>query len=350
MMKSFLAFLKKIPVPYRNRLDPALTAAAVIALVAGAGLIIWFLSGETQIDIAGREYYSGPRAPITDLPCENPNRRPIAVMVASDPEARPLSGIGSAEMVIEMPVTPSGITRMMAVFQCNRPDEVGSIRSARQDFLGLVQGMDAVYAHWGGERDALESLDTGFLDNIDALIYEGTVFYRKPDVPPPHNGFTTLENLSEQAEKLGYDDAWNGSFWPHRVSRPRRSLLGTVGGLTITYPTGSEVAWSYDRHSNLWSRSRDGSAEIDALTGEPVQAGAVITLFTDSEPLRDQYVSVRMEGTGEAALYQDGLRQSIRWERSSSGMLALLDENGMPVGLAPGPIWIAVVTQGITVK
>src|SRR3989338_6889489 len=93
-----------------------------------------------------------PRASLTGLICDNYSKRPIAVMMASDPIARPLSGIGQADVVIEMPVTPNGITRMMAVFQCEESAEIGSVRSAREDFLPLVASFGALYAHWGGER------------------------------------------------------------------------------------------------------------------------------------------------------------------------------------------------------
>ena len=47
---------------------------------------------------------------ITGLACSGADVRPIAVMLASDPEARPLSGISQADMVFEMPVDPTGIT------------------------------------------------------------------------------------------------------------------------------------------------------------------------------------------------------------------------------------------------
>lgn len=349
MISRITKLLRRVPVPHIGRLDRTVLLAVIIAGIAGIALVTWFFSGSTQIEIANRDD-TGPRSFITDLPCPDPHVRPVAIMLASDPEARPLSGISAAEIVLEMPVTPNGITRMMAVFQCTLSEEIGSIRSARQDFLGLVQGMDAIYAHWGGERDALAALDNGLLDNIDALAYEGTVFYRKPDIPPPHNGFTTIENLLEQAEKLGYDTSWSDSSWPHRSTKPRRSLFGAVGSFTISYPTGSHIRWTYEKQSNLWSRNRDGSPEIDALTSQPVRAGAVIILFTDSTFLREQYISVRMQGTGDAVLYQDGMRKNIRWQRSESGMLSFTDENGMSVGLAPGPVWIAVATQGITVK
>src|SRR5437867_1914787 len=93
---------------------------------------------------------------IAGLDCDNSQRRPIAVMLESDIEGRPLTSIGQADLVIEMPVTPNGITRFMVVFQCQNPKEIGAIRSAREDFIPLATSFQSLYAHWGGEHGSLD--------------------------------------------------------------------------------------------------------------------------------------------------------------------------------------------------
>lgn len=338
-------------IPYLNRLDRTVLLALLIAAGATVTVIIWFLSGSSSIKVSNRSDDDTTRSRITDEACEDPERRPIAIMLASDPEARPLSGIAQAELVFELPVAPGGITRMMAVFQCSEPEEIGSIRSARGDFLGLAASIDALFAHWGGERDALERLDGGELDNIDALVYEGTVFFRKDGVPPPHNGFTTLEDIWKQAKKLDYDEQWSASFWPHRTSKPHRSLGSAVGGMTITYPNGNRVRWTYDGSSNRWIRSRDGDPEEDALDGMVAQAGAVIILETQSRFLREQYIDVDLEGSGTGIVLQDGMRRTIEWSRTDErSALQLRYDSGEPVALAPGPVWIMAITEGTDVQ
>ena len=87
--------------------------------------------------------------------CDNFSKRPVAVMMPVDQEARPLSALAQADLVFEIPISVDGIPRMMAVFQCQETKEIGSIRSAREDFIPLDAGLDAIYAHWGGESDAL---------------------------------------------------------------------------------------------------------------------------------------------------------------------------------------------------
>jgi len=91
----------------------------------------------------------GPVSPISGLPCENWNRRPIAVMQPGDVAARPDAGFSDADMVIEMPVITATITRLMGIYICGNPDDVGSMRSARHDYVALAKGLDAIFVHWG---------------------------------------------------------------------------------------------------------------------------------------------------------------------------------------------------------
>src|SRR3989344_4899837 len=191
----------KIIKSYFKELDmnKTLFIAGIAAGAFLAAFLFWWRWGANIISI--KNEHEEPRASLTALSCENYSRRPVAVMMASDPIARPLSGISQADIIVEMPVTLNGITRIMAIFQCEpfgnaqggESFEIGSIRSAREDFLTFVTNFNAIYAHWGGEAGALKKLDNGILDNIDAMKYEGTVLYRKNSVPKPHNGFSTLD-------------------------------------------------------------------------------------------------------------------------------------------------------------
>ena len=241
----------------------------------------------------------------------------------------------------------------MAVYLCNHPEgDIGSVRSARTDFLGFVDWLDAVYAHWGGEQAALEALEGGILDNINALIYDGTVFSRKDGVPAPHDGFTTVERLLEQAEKLDYADTTDPiSFFPQRSARSARTLASSVAYVTISYPSGITTSWRYDEDTNLWDRDRNGTPEIDASSGAQIRAGTLIVLETDATPVRGEYLDVQTVGEGSALVFLDGIRRSVTWRRiADTAPLELVDDEDLPVGIAPGPVWIIVAVPGMTIE
>ncbi|MCC6934383.1 MAG: DUF3048 domain-containing protein [Candidatus Yanofskybacteria bacterium] len=321
-------------------LDMAVIAAIAAVLIIGIFFVAWIWR-EPSISVVntpqGHEIGT-----LSGKPCSTPIRRPFAVMLASDPEARPLSGIGAADMVFEMPVTPNGITRMMAVYQCENPSEIGSIRSARSDFIPLAQGIDAILAHWGGEHDALASLQNNIIDHIDAMQYEGTTYYRKERIPRPHNGFTTIALLQERAETLGYRASTSMEpLLKKDASRDTADLQGTTA--SVSWPQHMDVRFSYDASRHAYARWRGGEPEIDALTKQQVYATVVIRVDTDASFLRDQYIRVRTLGTGTATIWQGGKKISALWKKQrATDPLRFTDAEGREVPLERGTIWILI--------
>jgi len=331
----------RIPTFTLPKLDAIVWVAGGIAVVVVLVFAVWLIKG-TSIIIENR--HPVPLSSLTGQPCENAENRPIAVMFASDPEARPLSGIGAADMVFEMPVTPNGITRMMAVFQCREPKEVGSIRSARGPFIPLAQGLGTVLVHWGGERDALEQLDNHIIDNVDGLKYDGTeTFYRKSSIPRPHNGFSTLSLVRDRADMLGYASASALLPYPHTSPTPERNLGSLVTVASVAWPQGMDVAFRYDNVTNTYARWRGGTPEIDATTGAQVRASVVVVMHTDATFIYDQYISMRMTGQGTAEIYQNGRRTSALWKKPTArDMVTFVDNKERPIPFVPGPVWVEI--------
>ena len=197
-----------------------IVAIVLVWLVFFRGKEISVKKGEAEI--AGMNF---PESNLSGTRCENGSSRPLAVMLAGDIEAQPLSGLSEADMVFEMPVTDNGVTRIMAVFQCQWPEEIGSVRSSRIDFIPLAQGLGAIYAHWGGEREALNQLNGKVVDNIDAMKYDGTIFYRKKGAKPPHNGFTSGELLKKVIGDLRYDFKKSTLAYLHQSQKEEINLV-----------------------------------------------------------------------------------------------------------------------------
>lgn len=328
-----------LPIP---ALDATTWAAVAGAAIVAIVFLVWLVQGPTVSVRNGREgeRITSGSSSLTGTPCGDASRRPIAVMLASDREARPLSGLEAADLVFEMPVTPNGITRMMAVYQCHDPDEVGSIRSARMDFIPLVQGLGAVYAHWGGEHAALLALDRGVVDNVDALKYEGTVFFRKSGIPRPHNGFTTLDAVREKADELGYAASGSLASYPHSRDAPERNLASLTTQVAIDWPRGLEIEFRYDPETNRYLRWRGGAPETDRTTGRQVSVSVVVIMDTDAKPSYDQYLSVRTTGQGRALVYQNGRVAEGIWKKETpDAMLVFTDAQGDPIPFVPGPVW-----------
>lgn len=330
-------------------LNKLLIISGAVALVLVIIFFAWWWGGEIIIENEEKNEINEsalPKSSLSGIACENYNRRPIAVMLAADPETRPLSGISEADIVFEMPVTPNGITRFMAVFQCNNPGEIGSIRSAREDFIPLTMGLGSIYVHWGGEKSVLGKLDNRITENIDGLKYDGTVFYRKKGMPMPHNGFTGLERLIDQSEKLGYnfDDKFSG--YSRGEKDFQKNISNLTGEITINYPVPYDVKWVYDDQKKEYLRFRDEKPELDKNNNQQVSARVVVILKTNSRYISKDYISVVTQGGGEAMFYQGEVSSGGKWQKDSSRLdskLYFYDNDGKEMEFLPGKMWIEIV-------
>ncbi|MBI2064853.1 MAG: DUF3048 domain-containing protein [Candidatus Yanofskybacteria bacterium] len=331
-------------------INKVVIGAMSLAFVFVISFFVWWQNDIIINNEDGTKIITGEsqKSLVTGLPCERADRRLLAVMLASDPITRPISGIGQADIVFEMPVTPNGVTRMMAVYQCESPIEIGSIRSAREDFIPLAAGLGAIYAHWGGEREALKKLNARVMDNIDAMVYETKYFYRKAGVRQPHNGFASFEKLWKGAEELEYgaDNLFKGYI--HADKKPAKNISNLSDSITIDYPQPFNVAWKYDQVKNSYKRSRGGEPEIDRNTNEQVSVGVVAVLKTSSNYISKDYVNIITVGEGDLEVYQNGIKILGRWKKDADPLgskLYFYNSDGQEMELAPGKIWVEIITN-----
>ena len=340
----------------------------LLAILIIGGIILFWQIGSRSITIKGLENQKqeenfkpvnkGEVSPITGLECENYNRRPIAVMLAQDPITRPLSGIGAADLVIEMSVITNSITRIIGVYICQEPEEIGSVRSARHDYIPLAMGLDAIFAHWGGSHFALDKLNVGVMDNIDAMKNPYNAYWQKSDMPMPHNGFTSYARLLNSAEKLGYRLINKFEGYPHleksKVPRSfaesgevesQKSKLSNM--LNIGFSGHYRVFYRYNSETNSYLRWREEMPEIDKLTNKQVEVQNVVVMRAASRMIEPpDYNDVDIEGTGEAMVYRNGEEIKGSWRKEGkyqSTKLYFLDEKGEEIEFVPGKIWIEII-------
>lgn len=288
-------------------------------------------------------------APYGQESCQNNTRRSIAVMLATDAITRPLSGISEADIVFEMPVITDSITRLMAVFGCALPAEIGSVRSARHDFIDLANSVDAIYAHWGGSHFAQDELKTGAIDELDALVNPYNVFYRKNNLPAPHNGFTNGEKVLSVSEKLKFrlENKFKG-FSRMDCEKENDQLAkckdAVDGMLKIGYPGEFWVEYKYDAATNAYLRWRGGKKEIDRNNKKQVTAKNVIVMFAVSKQIEGDYNDVALEGKGKAEFYVNGAKIEGIWQKNaSSPKFYFYNNSGEEIKFATGNIWVEIM-------
>ncbi|MDO8669082.1 MAG: DUF3048 domain-containing protein [Candidatus Buchananbacteria bacterium] len=310
----------------------------IVVLVVG-GVLLFKLGNNIEISNKnGGENVKKEKSMLAGVECENYDARPYAIMLSSDKEARPLSGIGETDMVFEMPVVENGFTRMMAIYQCNRPKELGSVRSSRLDFVPLAFGFNAIYAHFGGEKEALKELNSGVIDNIDGLKYDGTIYYRKKSIPMPHNAFTNFDLLEEISSKLGYKLNGSEISYPHEGDKSKGEIEPEP-----VFNKEFQVSWKYNKETNSYFRSRTNKPEIDKNTGKQVGAKNVVIMKTTWSPINKDYIRVKTVGSGGLLVYKNGAVVTGTWEKKNDhAKLFFYDQNHKEIPFVPGPTWVEV--------
>ena len=292
----------------------------------------------------------GLPGPLTGLPTRAAlaQRRPIAVVIDNyAPDARPQAGLNRASLVFET-VAEGGITRFMAVYLEKDAPVIGPVRSARIYFDAWAAGLQAIYAHAGGNNDALAEIPSiSSIANVDGLG-AGTAFWRSDDRLAPHNLYTDTRGL-----RASGNDGTNVQtpVLPHKApaalqARPKH------GWIHIEF-SGPDYAvqYRYDPICNCYLRSMGGQPHRDAFSHRQIAPANVVVLFAGvvADPASDTpgSVSVQTSGEGQALYFRDGGLVQGTWQKASeTGPLVLLDAQSRPVALDPGQTWFEVVPIG----
>ena len=350
-----------------------------IVLIAIIG-IAWFFSNKSKNDKQGKLIQvenngnsSNPQvlnegnvSPISGLACDNWNRRPIAVMQPSDEPARPAAGFSDADMVIEMPVITASITRLMGVYICGNPEEIGSMRSSRHDFIHLAKGLDAIYVNWGGSAYAKEKLNEGVIENINCNDDGGKsaskCCFRKEGMSRGvDSGYAKFDKLLQCSEEFGYRMEGKFAGYPHQAEASE-SERPEGGNLRVGFAGVYGVNYEYDKKTNSYLRFWGGEEDYDRNNKKRHAPKNVVVVMAVSDQIveGEQYNNVQLgdpwydtTDSGEAYYYMNGKEIKGTWKKNKAKIdskLTFLDSNGSEIKFVPGQIWLEILEPGQGLK
>ena len=292
-------------------------------------------------------------------------RVPIAVMIDDHPDARPQSGLSSADLVYQAPAE-GGIPRYMAVFQSGDAKAIGPIRSARRYFAGWAAEWRALYAHVGGAPNALAWVrGAGASLVTDADEYSWASYMpRIATRVAPHNVYSSTTQLRKLASRLDAKGGIADAPWTFGDETPE-ALRPYGGTLTVSYPYNL-VGYRYDRTTNRYPRTvSGGTPDVDAANGKRIAPANVIVQYVEVGALANapgqttNEFKGRLElgyiGSGKALVLCNGKVYQARWSKVSDEAPTLFtyakgSRAGQPVALVRGQVYIQVVPLDAPVK
>jgi hypothetical protein len=336
------------------------TPAAVAVLVAGTLVLSGCSSassGSSSAPVAkpatSNEASAGPVCPLTGLPQtggEQADRVAVAVKIDNIGPARPQAGLNNADVVVEE-LVEGGLTRLMAIFQCQRAGLVGPIRSARisdADLLALLHG--SVLGYSGANPKDMPPIRAHSGAALVAYDNQPQYFHLDAGRPAPHDVFSSTTTLLSAGLKAR----------PNLQAPPALFSYGPIDAgarrvhrITLTWPD-SAARWTWSRHGWLRDQGeRAYSLTPDTLAdGQRISATNVVILGVDiaSTGLRDVLgnpspLDVTI-GRNPAWVLRNGKMIPGTWSRGSRNQeISLTDGHGRPIALAPGRTWVELLPR-----
>jgi len=283
------------------------------------------------------------------------NRIPLGVMVENHPDARPQAGLDKASIVYEA-IAEGGITRFLAIYGPKDASEVGPVRSARTYYVSWAREWKALYAHVGGNIDALDIIkNEKKVYDLDQFSLGTTAYWRKKlNVATEHTMFTDTTKLRAVAATKSYPA--EGSFEPNLfkeeqliTSRPEAQSV-VVNFSTNTYA----VKWTYDKTTNSYLRAMAGTAHKDAVTSEQLSAKNIVIQYVASKAtktrINEQGAIFTVTGEGKAKFIQDGIATECTWKRATEDVRTrFYDSAGNEMKFNAGNTWYEIVHPDLTV-
>lgn len=296
---------------------------------------------------------------LTGLNRENPDieqQRPIAIMINNTRKALPQIGIAAADLIFEMPVE-GGVTRLMAVFaEVASIPEIGSIRSARMDYVDLTASMDALLAHVGGSYQARDMIKDLNLGSLDYMRYS-SAYWRDPNWQKSrgqeHSVKTTGERLQTLLENRDIRTELN-DVRPFIDFQLPGQLIPADGSpaLYVRAPYSSAVVaeFFYEEASGLYRKHQFGQPHLDMALDQPIQFSNILLLQTTMPVITKQgHVDADLS-SGEGFYVSGGHVQAIKWQKGTTfNPLLFFDQAGQPLKINCGKTYIGIVPLSRTI-
>lgn len=267
-----------------------------------------------------------------------------AIMIENSPSARPQSGLKESGIIYEA-IAEGGITRFLALYQQEKPNVVGPVRSLRMYYVDWLAPYNASVAHVGGSKAALDEVRNGQYRDIDQF-FNGDTYWRANDRYAPHNVYTSFERIDRLNQARGYTSSDFAGFArvDGKPSEAPNATSATVNVSSATYNS----SYTYDANSNSYLRSQGGAPHLDREKGQ-IQPSVVIALNVNMRKvMEDGYrESIETVGTGKATIFQNGTVQEVTWSKPDrKAVISFTDETGKEVALTRGQTWITAVPNG----
>ena len=260
---------------------------------------------------------------------------PALIQIPNDELARDQNGLQAADIVYEY-LAEGGITRLTAIYQ-RAPDVIGPMRSARFISLKLGRHYNGLLFQSGeSQATRLRAAQDPTPQFFDQVGYQ----YRTNSRYAPDNLMINGDRV------LAAEPLFN--IPTHSFVKARPNVSGGTQLNSVGVDEHYSV-YSYDAATGTYTKSEEGHLYVDASLHQRLRIEMLIQLHT-----REQLLDVGdghgahihdfdMDTNGRVDVFYKGQHYTGTWASTDShGPLAFTLDNGNPLTLPPGLVWIDV--------
>ncbi|WMJ21987.1 DUF3048 domain-containing protein [Paludicola sp. MB14-C6] len=283
--------------------------------------------------------------------------RPIAVMVNNIKVSLPQKGIADADIIYEMPVE-GAITRLMAVFSdYNKLKDIGSIRSARHDYVELIAPYQPIYVHFGGSVAGKEAIKNNNVEDIDGLYMSGTAFYQDKErlktKAREHTWFTNTQKLQKGIAQKGYQTKLKQPIQPlFQFAKPKANVMQenaeAVDTNKVTFPfsTTQNSSFTYNTETKQYEKGQFGEPHMDVGANKVASVTNVLMMYTDVGFVPGTINKEINLAKGAGYYISNGKRIEVTFSKKGiNDNLKVFDKSGKELVINAGKIWVCVIPQ-----
>ena len=260
-----------------------------------------------------------------DIVNVNSNNRPFAVTVNNTPVAvKVQTGLNKAFLVYEVP-TEGDTSRLMAVFKDLDEGVIGTVRSARHNFIDLAWESNAIYCAFGWSHYAEDELKAGAINYLQGIVGDKGYWRENPEnLASEHTVFSDIKYFKEGCERKGYsqttDDPSSTILLHYNVSDVDISQRdGAIAANEVYIPYGGSfnTKFVYDSENKIYNRFENGNPNIDYYTKEQFNTKNIIVQKITYNMCDDNYYwNLHTTEGGEGYFITNGYAVPIKWSKS----------------------------------
>ncbi|MCF0114387.1 MAG: DUF3048 domain-containing protein [Erysipelotrichaceae bacterium] len=252
--------------------------------------------------------------------------RPIMVSVNNLPLAvKVQTGLAPAYLIYEVPVE-GGLTRLLACFQGEYPELIGTCRSARHYMLDYVLDNDAIFCHFGWSKYAIKRIQELNINNLEGNSYDNAAYFRQnPEgLASEHTAYAYFDTLLEYIKTEKNYDMTTYRARPLKYSDTEVDVSGYPDSIPATdlgfNYTSCSTQYQYNEEEQRYYRYANGNAHVDYFTKEHysfknvilVELGGGYTMCDDGKN-----IDLKNLGDGYGYYITNGYAVPIWWEKYS---------------------------------